>query len=114
MPDELRAPSSRSRAHTLTKARIVDSLREATGLPRGDALALMEDLIEILKLTLENGEHIKVSGFGSFLVRTKSARRGRNPQTGGSIQLPRRRVLTFKPSRLLRERLQATEEGAGS
>jgi integration host factor subunit alpha len=114
MPDEGRAGRTRLRVRTLTKSRIVEGIRESTGLPRADALALLEDLIELMKDALENGEQVKVSGFGSFLVRTKSARRGRNPQTGGAIHLPRRRVLTFKPSRMLRERIQEGEADGSS
>ena len=101
MPDESR--SRRSRARTLTKSRIVDGVRAATGLPRTESSELVEALVEILKDALEQGDNIKISGFGSFVVRTKSSRLGRNPQTGESITLPKRRVLTFKPSRLLRD-----------
>jgi integration host factor subunit alpha len=92
---------------SLTKARIVDGVRDTTGLPRVEADDLVEALVEVLKEAIEQGESIKVSGFGSFLVRTKSARIGRNPQTGEAITLPRRRVLTFKPSRLLRDAMSA-------
>ena len=81
---------------------------ETSGLPRADASALLESLLETMKDTLADGENLKVSGFGSFMVRTKAARRGRNPQTGGTITLPRRRVLTFKPSRKLRELLASS------
>lgn len=105
MPDEAR--SWRPRVRTLTKSRIVEGVRAATGLPRTESSDLVEALVDVLKDALEQGESIKISGFGSFLVRTKSARLGRNPQTGESITLPRRRVLTFKPSRLLRDAMSA-------
>lgn len=101
MPDESRA--WRPRIRTLTKSRIVEGVRTATGLPRTESSDLVEALVDVLKDALEQGESIKISGFGSFLVRTKTARLGRNPQTGEAITLPRRRVLTFKPSRLLRD-----------
>lgn len=104
-PDSPRAARGRVRARTLTKSKLVDALVESSGLPRADAAALLESLLETMKDTLAEGENLKVSGFGSFMVRTKAARRGRNPQTGGTITLPRRRVLTFKPSRKLRDLL---------
>lgn len=93
----------------VTKARLVDDLRASTGLPRQDALALLEGLLEAMKEALEAGESVKISGFGNFVVRAKQARRGRNPHSGESMTLPPRRVLTFKPSRLLRDALQKPE-----
>ena len=98
--------SARPRQPALTKARLVDQLRERIGLPRQDATVLVEGLLDALKESLEAGETVKVSGFGNFVVRTKHARRGRNPHSGEAITLPGRRVLTFKASRLLREVLQ--------
>jgi integration host factor subunit alpha len=103
-------PSSpRARQPALTKARLVDDLRERIGLPRHDAAALVEGLLDSVKEALEAGESVKVSGFGNFVVRMKQPRRGRNPHSGEAITLPGRRVLTFKPSRLLREALQKPE-----
>ncbi len=104
-PDSGRPGRSRVRVRTLTKSKLVEGLQASTGLPRADATELMEQLLELVKETLAAGENLKVSGFGNFVVRTKAARRGRNPQTGGGITLPRRRVLTFKPSRKLRDAL---------
>jgi integration host factor subunit alpha len=98
--------SARPRPPALTKARLVDELRERIGLPRQDTAALIEGLLDSLKEALEAGEEVKVSGFGNFVVRAKRARRGRNPHTGEPITLPGRRVLTFKPSRLFRDALQ--------
>jgi len=97
--------NARPRPAALTKARMVDELRARTGLPRHDATLLIEGLLDSMKEALEAGETVKISGFGSFVVRAKRARHGRNPHTGESITLPGRRVLTFKPSRLLREAL---------
>ena len=62
-------------------------------------------MLDIIKESLENGENVKLSGFGSFNVRDKRARRGRNPQTGEEITITPRRVLTFKSSNVLREKL---------
>lgn len=107
MPSERRPP--RPAVVTLTKARLVDGLRESSGLPQQDAVALIEGLLESMKEALEAGELVKISGFGNFVVRAKTARRGRNPHSGEAITLPGRRVLTFKPSRLLRDSLQNPE-----
>lgn len=94
--------SSEPTAPTLTKSALVDRVRDVTGLPRAEAADVVETLLETMKTTLEGGENLKISGFGSFLVRSKSARRGRNPKTAEAITLRRRRVLTFKPSPVLR------------
>lgn len=96
------SPSSELGGRTLTKADLVERVREETGLPRTEASELVELVLETMKATMEAGETIKISGFGSFVVRAKAARRGRNPKTAESIVLPKRRVLTFKPSHVLR------------
>lgn len=97
----------RSAGETLTKAHIVERVREATGLPWSESSDLVEAVLETMKDTLEAGTNLKISGFGSFVVRQKSARRGRNPQTAERIVISRRRVLTFKPSVVLRDDLNA-------
>ena len=71
---------------------------------------MMEAVFSIMKNTLESGETLKISGFGSFLVKEKADRRGRNPQTGEAITITARRILTFKPSNLLRDAINGTEE----
>ena len=96
---------------TLTKADIVERVRDATGLSWAESGDVLEAVLEVMKETLAGGENLKVSGFGSFMVRAKAARRGRNPQTSASIVIPRRKVLTFKPSHILRDSLQPREEG---
>ena len=68
----------------------------------------MEKVFEIMKETLAEGEKVKISGFGNFVVREKNARKGRNPQTGQEILLDARRVLTFKPSLVLKNALNET------
>ena len=97
----------RSAGETLTKAHIVERVREATGLPWSESSDLVEAVLETMKDTLEAGTNLKISGFGSFVVRLKSARCGRNPQTAERIVISRRRVLTFKPSVVLRDDLNA-------
>ncbi len=90
---------------TLTKSRIIDSVQEKTGLPRKKCDGLVEELLEIIKHTLENGEDLMISGFGKFCVKDKNARKGRNPATGEDLMLDRRRVLIFKCSQELRDKI---------
>ena len=87
----------------MTKADIVEKIHTTIGLSKKDSAEMMESVFDIIKSTLESGETIKVSGFGSFVVNQKEARRGRNPQSGEAITIEARRVLTFKPSTLLRQ-----------
>ncbi|MDP2316782.1 MAG: integration host factor subunit alpha [Pseudomonadota bacterium] len=95
----------RQRARTVTKAEVVERVRQVTGLGWTESGDLLEAVLDSMKETLEAGENIKISGFGSFMVRSKSPRRGRNPQTTAAIVIPKRRVLTFKPSQVLRQSL---------
>ncbi len=94
-------------SRTVTKAEMVERVRDATGLGWNESGTLLEAVLNSMKDTLESGENLKISGFGSFLVRSKSPRRGRNPQTTAAIVIPKRRVLTFKPSQVLRQSLNA-------
>jgi len=87
----------------MTKADIVEKIQASIGLSKKESSEMMETVFAIMKSTLESGETLKISGFGSFVVKQKSDRRGRNPQTGESITIEARRILTFKPSNLLRQ-----------
>ena len=89
----------------MTKADIIESVYEQIGFSKREAADVVETLFETMKSTLEAGEKIKVSGFGNFVVRNKRARVGRNPQTGEVISISQRRVLTFKPSQVLKDAL---------
>jgi integration host factor subunit alpha len=89
----------------VTKADIVERLYERVGLPKQEVSDVVESLFELIKGRLEKGEKVKISGFGNFAVRQKQARRGRNPQTGETITLPGRRVMSFKASPLLKDAL---------
>ncbi len=92
--------------HTLTKAHIIDNVNErVVGVSRKDAAQIVEMVFDLLRETLENGEKIKLSRFGNFVVRDKKPRTGRNPQTGEPITIHARRVLKFKPSEVLKEAL---------
>ncbi len=89
----------------MTKADIVEAIYEKVGFSKKEAAELVELVFETIKETLEKGEKIKISGFGNFVVRRKQPRIGRNPQTGEEITITDRRVLTFKPSAVLKEAL---------
>ena len=88
---------------TMTKADIIENVYEHVGgFSKKDAAQIVEAVFDIIKKTLESGEKIKLSGFGNFVVRDKNSRIGRNPQTGDEITISARRVLTFKPSQVLK------------
>ncbi|MEW6714595.1 MAG: integration host factor subunit alpha [Nitrospirota bacterium] len=82
----------------MTKAELSDKIYEKIGLSRKEALGIVEMLFESIKSILADGESIKITGFGTFLVRKKSARKGRNPKTGTELEIEPRKVVTFKPS----------------
>ncbi len=86
----------------MTKADIVEHIYERVGFSKKESAELVEKVFQTIKETLAEGEKVKISGFGNFVVRPKNARKGRNPQTGQEILLEARRVLTFKPSLVLK------------
>ena len=87
----------------MTKADIHDAIYEKTGVSKQESARITEVFFELLKGAFEKGETVKIPGFGNFVVRCKKARRGRNPQTGEEMTITERRVLTFKPSPVLKE-----------
>ena len=89
----------------MTKADIVEAVYQRIGFSKKDSAELVDLVFETLKETLEKGEKVKISGFGNFVVRQKKARKGRNPKTGEEIEISARRVLTFKPSQVLKKAL---------
>ena len=93
----------------MTKRQLTERLYDQCGFRMREAADVVESVFEVMKSTLEAGEDIMISGFGKFEVRKKSARRGRNPQTGNELRLDARRVVTFKPSGKLREKLNGRE-----
>ncbi len=95
----------------MTKADIVEALYEKVGFSKKEAADLVELVFDTIKTTLSQGQKIKISGFGNFVVREKRSRIGRNPQTGESIEIGARRVLTFRPSQVLRAEVNASLEG---
>ena len=99
---------------TMTKADIIENVYEKVGgFSKKEAADIVETVFDTIKETLERGEKIKISGFGNFVVRDKNSRVGRNPQTGKEITISARRVLTFKPSQVLKNLLngEAPPEG---
>ncbi|UCD79113.1 MAG: integration host factor subunit alpha [Desulfobacterales bacterium] len=92
---------------TLTKAKIVDTVHNELGFPKNRSAELIEILLEQIKNTLGEGEDVLISGFGKFCVKEKKERRGRNPATGDDMILAQRRVVTFRCSHLLREKINS-------
>lgn len=87
----------------MTKAEIIDSVYEKVGgFSKKESAEIVETVFDTMKNVLATGEKIKISGFGNFVVREKKQRVGRNPQTGDPIPISARRVLTFKPSQVLK------------
>ncbi|MDP4855925.1 MAG: integration host factor subunit alpha [Desulfobacterales bacterium] len=91
----------------LTKAEIIEAVAEGNGFSKKQATDTVEMLLEIVKRTLASGEDVLVSGFGKFCVKEKTERRGRNPATGDAMMLRPRRVVTFKCSGKLREKIDS-------
>lgn len=94
----------------MTKSDIVEKIQEGTDLSKKESAEMMEAVFSIIKSTLETGEALKISGFGSFIVKQKADRRGRNPQTGETITIDARRIVTFKPSAVLRQAINGSEK----
>ena len=90
---------------TLTKAQIVESIENQTGYPKNRSLEIVETILEIIKSTLASGENVMISGFGKFCVKEKNERKGRNPATGDAMMLAPRKVVTFKCSGKLRDKI---------
>ncbi|RME40704.1 MAG: integration host factor subunit alpha [Deltaproteobacteria bacterium] len=86
----------------MTKADLIERVYLKTGYSKKESAEIVEMVFDLMKETLENGEKIKIAGFGNFVVKDKSSRRGRNPQTGEEIEITSRRILTFKPSQVLK------------
>jgi integration host factor subunit alpha len=89
----------------LTKAQIIELIAEQNGFPKNKSIEIVENLLDIIKRTLESGDDVLVSGFGKFCVKEKGQRRGRNPATGSDLMLSARKVVTFKCSGKLRAKV---------
>jgi integration host factor subunit alpha len=93
---------------TLTRAGLAEAIYAEVGLSRHESADLLEAVLEKISSVLEAGETVKISGFGTFLLREKGQRIGRNPKTGIEVPILPRRVLTFRPSQVLKARINAT------
>ena len=91
----------------MTKADLIDSIYEKDGLSKKESSQIVELIFESIRSSLENGEKVKISGFGNFSIRSKKVRRGRNPQTGNEIEISARSVVTFKVSSVLKKVLNS-------
>ncbi len=89
----------------MTKAELIENVYEKVGFSKKDSSDLVELIFDMIKDSLSQSEKIKISGFGNFIVRQKRARKGRNPQTGETIEITARKVLTFRPSHVLKAQL---------
>jgi len=97
---------------TVTKADLVDQIYDRVGCSKKDATEMVEAVFEIIKQRLEHNGKVKISGFGNFVVSDKRPRKGRNPQTGDEIIISGRRVMTFKPSQVLKKVMNDGPESA--
>ncbi len=93
---------------TITRAHIIDAMHREVGLPRSDSSDFLERVLEIVCDELVAGNPVKLARFGNFVVRKKNARVGRNPKTGKEAEISARRVVTFKPSPLMRQRVETS------
>lgn len=94
--------------NTVTRADLAEALYREIGLSRTESAALVEAVIDLVIDALIRGEVVKLAGFGTFSLRDKKERIGRNPKTGEEVPITSRRVLTFKPSQMMRERVDAS------
>ncbi len=96
---------------TLTRADLAEAVHKQVGLSRADSSAIIEQILANMSDALEKGENVKISGFGSFVLRDKGQRIGRNPKTGVEVPIDPRRVLTFRASQLLRDQIARNGKG---
>ena len=92
-------------AGTLTRADLAEALHKEIGLSRADSAKIVEQILGQMCDALAKGENVKISGFGTFVLRDKGERVGRNPKTGIEVPIAPRRVLTFRASQMMRERI---------
>ncbi len=96
--------------NALSKAILADALCDAVKLTKSDAKTMVELFFEEIRFALEEGQHVKLSGFGNFTLRDKLQRPGRNPKTGEEIPVAARRVVTFKPGLKLKTKIESREQ----
>jgi integration host factor subunit alpha len=96
----------------MTKADLIELIYERIGFSKKEAAEAVETVLESIKASLEQGEVVKIVGFGNFVVRRKMARKGRNPKTGEEVTITPRQVVTFKPSQVLKNAVTGGGDGA--
>jgi integration host factor subunit alpha len=96
-------------ARTVTRADLCEAVYRQVGLSRTESAALVEVVLDEITASLVQGETVKLSSFGSFVVRNKGQRIGRNPKSGREVPIPPRNVLTFKPSNILKGRINGVQ-----
>lgn len=94
----------------MTKADLIENVYLKTGFSKKESAEIVEMVFDLIKTTLETGEKIKIAGFGNFVVKDKATRRGRNPQTGDEIAISSRKILSFKPSQVLKQSINGEED----
>ncbi|MEM6943016.1 MAG: integration host factor subunit alpha [Pseudomonadota bacterium] len=99
--------------NTLTRADLTEAVYREIGLSRNESAELVELILEQISEALVRGEHVKISSFGTFAVRDKGPRVGRNPKTGEEVPIDPRRVLVFRPSHIMKERVNLGVEAGG-
>lgn len=97
--------------NTVTRAQLAEAIYANVGLSRNESAALLESVLERISAVLEGGEAVKIAAFGTFLVRQKGKRVGRNPKTGIEVPILPRRVLTFRPSQVMKARINGEAVG---
>ena len=95
--------------NTLTRADLSDAVHQQVGLSRTESADLVKSILDHVTETLVEGETVKLSSFGTFMVRSKSGRMGRNPKTGEEVHITPRRVLVFRPSHVLKDMINGTD-----
>ncbi len=100
-----------SATDTLTRADLAEAVHSEIGLSRGESARMVEKVLEHMCEALSTGQNVKISGFGSFVLRDKGERVGRNPKTGIEVPIAPRRVLTFRASQMMRDRIAGETSG---
>ncbi|MDT8343658.1 MAG: integration host factor subunit alpha [Thermohalobaculum sp.] len=95
--------------NTLTRSDLSEAVYREIGLSRNESAEMVESILDQISDALVRGEHVKISSFGTFTVRDKGARMGRNPKTGEEVPIEPRRVLVFRPSHIMKERVNGGE-----
>ena len=98
----------------MTRADIVDKIHKEVGFSKRAIKTIVDSIFDIIKQTLQREDKIVISGFGNFIIRNKKLRRGRNPQTGEDLEISARRILTFKPSLIIRANLKKSQKTTAS